>query len=276
MTSALRWAAMRAMLMFHNCEGQSHKTLSTNHNFWRERRTEADSNRGPSAYQPNALPLGKTGLPRSNILLVTKHQRSPCYSAPTFSLLQRTNVLLVTAHQRSPCYSAPTFSLLQRTNVLLVTAHQRSPCYSAPTFSLLQRTNVLLVTAHQRSIGYGVPTFYWLWRTNVLLVTLHERSIGYGASTFFSYYGSPTFTWLRRTSSVLVSYGEPVNVSLNSEWQTRLANQDAQTRRTILLTAISVPPTFQSHFLSVKSRSPGSPVWSYLSQRDENRSDKSF
>ena len=25
MTSALRWAAMRAILMFHNCEGQSHK-----------------------------------------------------------------------------------------------------------------------------------------------------------------------------------------------------------------------------------------------------------
>ena len=24
MTPALRWAAMRAILMFHNCEGQSH------------------------------------------------------------------------------------------------------------------------------------------------------------------------------------------------------------------------------------------------------------
>ena len=31
MTPALRWAAMRAM--FHNCEGQSHKTVSTDHNF---------------------------------------------------------------------------------------------------------------------------------------------------------------------------------------------------------------------------------------------------
>ena len=29
MTPALRWAAMRAILMFHNCEGQSHKTVST-------------------------------------------------------------------------------------------------------------------------------------------------------------------------------------------------------------------------------------------------------
>ena len=37
------------------------KTVSTYHNFWRERRAEADSNRGPSAYQSNALPLGQTG-----------------------------------------------------------------------------------------------------------------------------------------------------------------------------------------------------------------------
>ena len=29
MTPALRWAAMTAILMLHNCEGQSHKTVST-------------------------------------------------------------------------------------------------------------------------------------------------------------------------------------------------------------------------------------------------------
>ena len=58
---ALRWAAMRAVLIFINCEGQSHKTVSTGHNFWREKRAEAVSNRGPSAYQPTALPLGQTG-----------------------------------------------------------------------------------------------------------------------------------------------------------------------------------------------------------------------
>ena len=34
--------------------------MSRDHNFGRERRAEADSNRGPSAYQPNALPLGQT------------------------------------------------------------------------------------------------------------------------------------------------------------------------------------------------------------------------
>ena len=33
MTPALRWAAMRAILMFRNCEGQSHKTVSTDHIF---------------------------------------------------------------------------------------------------------------------------------------------------------------------------------------------------------------------------------------------------
>ena len=33
MTSALRWAAMRAILMFHDCKGQSHKTVSTDHSF---------------------------------------------------------------------------------------------------------------------------------------------------------------------------------------------------------------------------------------------------
>ena len=51
---------MGAVLMFHNCEGQSHKTVSTDHSFWNERRVEADSNQGTSAYQPNALPLGQT------------------------------------------------------------------------------------------------------------------------------------------------------------------------------------------------------------------------
>ena len=46
-------------------DGQSHKTVSTNHNlFSRERRAEAVPNRGPSAYQPNALPLGQTGSRR--------------------------------------------------------------------------------------------------------------------------------------------------------------------------------------------------------------------
>ena len=73
MTPALRWAAMRAILMFHNCEGQSHKTMSTDHSFWRERRAEADSNRSPSAYQPNALPLGQTGSHKYTSVWITTY-----------------------------------------------------------------------------------------------------------------------------------------------------------------------------------------------------------
>ena len=56
-----------------NCEGQSHKTGSTDHNFWREMRAEADSNRprtGPSAYQSNALPARPNGRPGSLFLQV--------------------------------------------------------------------------------------------------------------------------------------------------------------------------------------------------------------
>ena len=32
MTPALKWTAMKAILMFHNCERQSYKTVSTDHN----------------------------------------------------------------------------------------------------------------------------------------------------------------------------------------------------------------------------------------------------
>ena len=58
MTPALRWAAMRAILMFDNCEGQSHnKTASTNHNLFEEK--EEPKRNGaealPLAARPNRL-----------------------------------------------------------------------------------------------------------------------------------------------------------------------------------------------------------------------------
>ena len=68
MTPALRLAGQQwePFSCFINCEGQSHKTVSTNHKpgFWRERRVETVSNRGPRPqclpqYQHNALPLGQ-------------------------------------------------------------------------------------------------------------------------------------------------------------------------------------------------------------------------
>ena len=43
-----------------SCEGHSHKTMSTYHNFWREKSRNGKSNPCPSAYQPNALPLGQS------------------------------------------------------------------------------------------------------------------------------------------------------------------------------------------------------------------------
>ena len=62
---------------------QSHKTVSTNHNlFERERRAEAVSNRGPSAYQPNALPLGQTGSPNSDYIWHFFYNRSPTLLTP--------------------------------------------------------------------------------------------------------------------------------------------------------------------------------------------------
>ena len=55
-------------------DGQSHKTVSTNHNLSEEKgEPKSVSNRGPSAYQPNALPLGQTGSQRlTNQLLLLK------------------------------------------------------------------------------------------------------------------------------------------------------------------------------------------------------------
>ena len=64
MTSALRWAAIESHFNVSvGSDGQSHKTVSTNHNL-SEEKGEPKRNRTEvllSAYQPNALPLGQTG-----------------------------------------------------------------------------------------------------------------------------------------------------------------------------------------------------------------------
>ena len=52
-------------------DGQSHKSVTANHDpFEKKRRAEAVSNRGPSAYQPNALLLGQTGYDQSTLIVV--------------------------------------------------------------------------------------------------------------------------------------------------------------------------------------------------------------
>ena len=44
-------------------DGQSHRTASTNHSLFEEKgEPKRYRNRSPSAYQPNALPLGRTAL----------------------------------------------------------------------------------------------------------------------------------------------------------------------------------------------------------------------
>ena len=50
MIPALRWAAMRAILMFQEEDGQSHKTVSTNHNLFEEKGE-------PKRYRTEVLPL---------------------------------------------------------------------------------------------------------------------------------------------------------------------------------------------------------------------------
>ena len=54
-TSALGLAVMRAVLMFHNCEGQSQDSVH------RPKLLKRKESRGPSSYQPNALLLVQTG-----------------------------------------------------------------------------------------------------------------------------------------------------------------------------------------------------------------------
>ena len=58
----LKRAAMRAILMFYWLWGtKSQDSVHKPQPLWAEGRAEAESSRGPSAYQPNALPLGQTG-----------------------------------------------------------------------------------------------------------------------------------------------------------------------------------------------------------------------
>ena len=73
---------------------ESENTVFTDHNFWRERRAKADVNQGPSAYQPNALPLGQTssGVKRPSVSFVWMLQSlgpgsslELCYSATMWS-----------------------------------------------------------------------------------------------------------------------------------------------------------------------------------------------
>ena len=108
MTSALRWAATRPILMFHNCEGQSHKTMSTDHNLWSKRRAEADSNWGPSAYQPTALPLGQTGS-QSPYYTTLKHWQVSRTTIPQLNVQMTVEILKERERERERRKTAKVF-----------------------------------------------------------------------------------------------------------------------------------------------------------------------
>ena len=61
MVPALKWAAMRDILMFYKLWGAKPQESVHRHNFWREGKAEAESNWDHGAYQPNGLPLAQTG-----------------------------------------------------------------------------------------------------------------------------------------------------------------------------------------------------------------------
>ena len=58
--SALRGAAVWDILMFYWLCGQSLKTESMNHNFFKGKESRSGLSQGPSAFQPSAVPLGLT------------------------------------------------------------------------------------------------------------------------------------------------------------------------------------------------------------------------
>ena len=60
MAPALRWAAMRAIYVLLNARGKVTRPCPQTTTS-EERKTEDESNRGPSAYQPDALPRDQAG-----------------------------------------------------------------------------------------------------------------------------------------------------------------------------------------------------------------------
>ena len=56
--------------MFHYLCGQSYKTVSINHNFFKRKESRKGLNRGLSAYQHDALSLGHTGSHSPHYLLI--------------------------------------------------------------------------------------------------------------------------------------------------------------------------------------------------------------
>ena len=96
---------MRAILMFHNCEGQSQDSVHKPQHLKRKERRSGFEPRGPSAYQPNALPLGHTG-PQKESKAWSVASCSSSWRGPMVPIRRQTNRLKCTQPEQSRGTSA--------------------------------------------------------------------------------------------------------------------------------------------------------------------------
>ena len=90
--------------MFVYLCGQSPKTVSINHNFLKRKETRSGPNRGPSAYQYSALPLGHTGPRLYTVtlgLMFTRGQPSVSYGH-SYTRTVMLDVMLLSNHWKLP------------------------------------------------------------------------------------------------------------------------------------------------------------------------------
>ena len=80
-------------------DGQSHKTVSTNNLFEEKGEPiEPVSNRGPSAYQPNALLLGQTRSQKNNPMLKASLEQQRWQTRTTKKQKQKNGSVYVEKH----------------------------------------------------------------------------------------------------------------------------------------------------------------------------------
>ena len=101
MTPALRWAATSVILCFINCEGQGHKTVSTNHNLF-EAKGEPKCNRAEAVLLTSLTPyhLSFTSYNIYYITPITRH----CHATILPSTRPQNNIA---RPKTDKCFSSP-------------------------------------------------------------------------------------------------------------------------------------------------------------------------
>ena len=94
--------------------------------FRRERRAEAVSNRGPSAYQPNALPLGQTGSLQLQRRVLRSSRMRPL-------IVRLRSVFIIHRSGGSGTWLVPRETATISPQVLF-TPYNRAPVYSVTLF----------------------------------------------------------------------------------------------------------------------------------------------